>query len=93
MLPPYVYRGEWPETEAHFSAVLSATGLSCMLYNNPIAYGTDLSARDVAELAGRHANVHAVTESSGDVRRVTALRAELGDRLQRWAPTAGWPAS
>jgi len=85
VLPPYVYRGEWPETEAHFSAVLSATGLSCMLYNNPIAYGTDLSARDVAALAARHANVHAVKESSGDVRRVTALRAELGDRLQLFA--------
>lgn len=85
VLPPYVYRGDWAETEAHFSAVLSATPLSCMLYNNPIAYGTDLSARDVAFLSGRHANVHAVKESSGDVRRVTALRAELGDRLQLFA--------
>jgi 4-hydroxy-tetrahydrodipicolinate synthase len=44
-LPPYVYRGDWRETEAHYSAVISATPLSCMLYNNPIAYGTDVSAR------------------------------------------------
>src|SRR5258708_22807196 len=35
-LPPYVYRGDWRETAAHFSAVLGATSLSCMLYNNPI---------------------------------------------------------
>ncbi len=81
VLPPYVYRGDWRETEAHFHAVLDATPLSCMLYNNPIAYGTDLSAADVAALADRHANVHAVKESSGDVRRVTALRAALGHRL------------
>lgn len=85
VLPPYVYRGDWRETEAHFSAVLSATSLSCMLYNNPIAYGTDLSAADVAVLADRHANVHAVKESSGDARRVTALRATLGDRLALFA--------
>ncbi|HSJ15823.1 MAG TPA: dihydrodipicolinate synthase family protein [Longimicrobiales bacterium] len=84
VLPPYVYRGDWRETEAHFSAVIEATSLSCMLYNNPIAYGTDLTAADVAELA-RHPNVHAVKESSGDVRRLTALRAALDDRLALFA--------
>lgn len=79
-LPPYVYRGDWRETEAHYSAVISATSLPCMLYNNPIAYGTDVTAEQLAMLA-RHENLHAVKESSGDVRRVTAIRAELGDRL------------
>jgi dihydrodipicolinate synthase/N-acetylneuraminate lyase len=81
VLPPYVYRPDARETHAHFDAVISATPLSCMLYNNPIAYGTDLLASDVEALADRHPNVHAVKESSGDVRRVSALRAVLGDRL------------
>jgi 4-hydroxy-tetrahydrodipicolinate synthase len=85
VLPPYVYRGDWRETEAHFSAVLEATPLSCMLYNNPIAYGTDLTARDVEELADRHRNVHAVKDSSGDVRRLTELRERLGSRLALFA--------
>jgi dihydrodipicolinate synthase/N-acetylneuraminate lyase len=80
VLPPYVYRGDWKETQAHFSAVINATELSCMLYNNPPAYGTDLSAANVAELA-RWGNVHAVKESSGDARRVTAIQAELGGQL------------
>ena len=84
VLPPYVYKGDWRETEAHFSAVIAATKLSCMLYNNPIAYGTDVSADQMAELA-RHANLHAVKESSGDVRRVTAIRERLDDRLQMFA--------
>src|SRR5689334_11852450 len=44
VLPPYVYRGDWRESKAHFDAVIGATSLSCMLYNNPIAYGTDVSA-------------------------------------------------
>jgi 4-hydroxy-tetrahydrodipicolinate synthase len=52
-----------------------------MLYNNPPAYKTDFLPAYVAELAAEHANLAAVKESSGDVRRVTALHALLGDRL------------
>jgi len=81
VLPPYVYRPDRREMLAHFSAVIGATRLPCMLYNNPIAYGTDVLPEDLAALAGRHANLAAVKESSGDVRRVTAIRAALGDRL------------
>jgi dihydrodipicolinate synthase/N-acetylneuraminate lyase len=80
-LPPYVYRGDWRETEAHYSAVLGATSLSCMLYNNPIAYGTDVIPEQMGILASRHSNLHSVKESSGDVRRVTAIHETLGDRL------------
>ncbi len=81
VLPPYVYKGTWRETKAHFAAVIAATPLSCMLYNNPIAYGTDVLPAQVAELAREHANLHAIKESSADVRRLTALRELLGDRL------------
>jgi dihydrodipicolinate synthase/N-acetylneuraminate lyase len=41
VLPPYVYVGDWREMRAHVSAVLEATPLSAMLYNNPIAYTVD----------------------------------------------------
>jgi dihydrodipicolinate synthase/N-acetylneuraminate lyase len=84
-LPSYVYKGDWRETKAHFSAVIGATSLSCMLYNNPIAYGTDVTPDQLAELADAHANLHAVKESSGDVRRVTAVRERLQDRLAIFA--------
>jgi 1-pyrroline-4-hydroxy-2-carboxylate deaminase len=84
VLPPYVYRGDWQETQAHFDAVIMATPLSCMLYNNPIAYGTDLTADQVRVLA-RHENVHAIKDSSGDVRRLTAYRELLGERLALFA--------
>jgi 1-pyrroline-4-hydroxy-2-carboxylate deaminase len=85
VLPPYVYLGDAAEIEAHFSTVISATSLSCMLYNNPIAYGTDLSPDDVTRLTDRHQNVHALKDSSGDVRRLTAFRERLGDRLALFA--------
>lgn len=81
VLPPYVHKGEWAEIKGHFAAILQATPLPAMIYNNPIAYGTDLSAENIAELAADHANVQAVKESSGDSRRVTAIRALLGDRV------------
>jgi len=81
VLPPYVYRGDWREMKAHVAAVFAATPLSCMLYNNPVAYGTDFLPEQIAELAGEHGNFHAVKESSMDTRRVTAIRALLGDRL------------
>jgi 1-pyrroline-4-hydroxy-2-carboxylate deaminase len=84
VLPPYVYRGDWRESKAHFDAVIAATPLSCMLYNNPIAYGTDVSPSQMRELCA-HANLHAVKESSGDVRRITAIREENGDRLVMFA--------
>ncbi|HEX4283693.1 MAG TPA: dihydrodipicolinate synthase family protein [Terracidiphilus sp.] len=81
VLPPYVYRGDWRETKAHVGAILQSTPLSCMLYNNPVAYGTDFTPEQISELADEHDNLMAVKESSTDVRRVTAIRALLKDRL------------
>jgi 1-pyrroline-4-hydroxy-2-carboxylate deaminase len=81
VLPPYVYRGDWREMKSHVAAILRATELSCMLYNNPVAYGTDFLPEQIGELAAEHENFHAVKESSTDVRRVTAIRSLLGDRL------------
>ena len=81
ILPPYVYRGDWREMKAHIAAVLRATKLSAMLYNNPVAYGTDFLPEQIAELASGFPTLHAVKESSTDVRRVTAIRALLADRL------------
>jgi len=82
ILPPYVYTSDWREMKAHIVAVLRGTSLSCMLYNNPIAYRTDFLPEQVAELAGEHENLHAIKESSADVRRITAIRALIGDRLK-----------
>jgi len=81
VLPPYVYRGDWRETRAHFDTVIGATPLPCMLYNNPIAYGTDVLPEHMLDLASALPNFVAVKESSADVRRVTSIRALLGDRL------------
>jgi len=82
VLPPYVYLGDWREMKAHVAAVFRATSLSCMLYNNPVAYGTDFLPEQIQELASEFDNFHAVKESSTDVRRVSAIRALIDSRLE-----------
>lgn len=82
VLPPYVYKGDWREMKNHVAAVFRATPLSCMLYNNPVAYGTDFLPEQIQELAAEHENLAAVKESSADVRRVAAIRALLNRRLE-----------
>ena len=85
VLPPYVHKGDWREMKFHVSEIIKATSLSCMLYNNPNAYGTDFLPGQIADLAGEHSNLHAIKESSGDARRITAIKAILGDRLAIFA--------
>ncbi|HXS69814.1 MAG TPA: dihydrodipicolinate synthase family protein [Candidatus Polarisedimenticolia bacterium] len=82
VLPPYVYSSDWREMKSHLQPVIRATKLSCMLYNNPVSYKTDFLPAQIAELADENPNLHAVKESSADVRRVTALKAICGNRLQ-----------
>ena len=82
VLPPYVYQGNWREMKTHVAAVFEATPLSCMLYNNPVAYGTDFLPEQIQELAAKYENFEAVKESSTDARRVSAIRALVDRRLE-----------
>ncbi|MBX3095760.1 MAG: dihydrodipicolinate synthase family protein [Fimbriimonadaceae bacterium] len=80
VLPPYVYSTDWREMGAHMRAIIEATSLPCLLYNNPVAYKTDFVPEQIAELAS-YENVVAVKESSADARRIQGIRALIGDRL------------
>jgi 4-hydroxy-tetrahydrodipicolinate synthase len=82
VLPPYVYLGDWREMKAHVGAIFRATPFSCMLYNNPVAYGTDFLPEQIQELASDFENFKAVKESSTDARRVSAIRALLDQRIE-----------
>jgi len=79
VLPPYVYNSDWREMKTHVEAVVKATKLPCMLYNNPVAYGTDFLPEHIRELAAENENLEAVKESSTDVRRIAAIRALVGE--------------
>ena len=85
VLPPYIHKGPFHEMEAHVEAVMAATDLPCMLYNNPVAYGVDFPPGWIADLAERQEKLKAVKDSSGDARRITAVRSLVGDRLALFA--------
>jgi 4-hydroxy-tetrahydrodipicolinate synthase len=79
LLPPMRYPSDTRETIAYLNAVASATELPIMLYNNPVAYGTDLTPEDFARLADQSRFV-AIKESSADTRRIPEIRRLTGDR-------------
>ena len=81
VLPPYVYSSDWREMKSHVAAILNSTSLPCMLYNNPLAYKTDFTPYQIAELHDEFRHMNAVKESSADVRRIAAVRSLLGDEL------------
>ncbi|HSS65905.1 MAG TPA: dihydrodipicolinate synthase family protein, partial [Gammaproteobacteria bacterium] len=77
--PPMRYPSDWRETRRYLNEVASATGLPIMLYNNPVAYGTDIDPAQFAELAD-NPRFEAIKESSADTRRVADIRRLTGDR-------------
>ncbi|HET6564499.1 MAG TPA: dihydrodipicolinate synthase family protein [Xanthomonadales bacterium] len=79
LLPPMRYPSDKRETLAYLNAVATATELPIMLYNNPVAYGTDLSPEDFERLADQPRFV-AIKESSADTRRIPEIRRLTGDR-------------
>jgi len=80
LLPPMRYPSDHRETMTYLNEVAAATSLPVMLYNNPVAYGIDISPRDVVRLAD-NPKFQAVKESSADTRRVSEIRRYLGDRM------------
>jgi 4-hydroxy-tetrahydrodipicolinate synthase len=79
LLPPMRYPSNRRETLAYLEEVAAASDLPVMLYNNPVAYGTDLSAADFEKLATNPKFV-AIKESSADTRRIPEIRRILGER-------------
>ena len=81
VLPPYLYSSDWWEMKAHMAAVIAATDLPCIIYNNPVAYKTDFTPAHIKELADEFPNVAAVKESSTDARRIAGIREICGARV------------
>ncbi|MBU6327636.1 MAG: dihydrodipicolinate synthase family protein [Verrucomicrobia bacterium] len=81
VLPPYLYPSDWREMKTHMLAVINATDLPCIIYNNPVAYKTDFTPSQIKEIADACPNAVAVKESSTDVRRIAEIRELCGDRL------------
>ena len=80
LLPPMRYPSDRRETMTFLNDVAAATPVPIMLYNNPVAYGTDILPEDFARLADNPKFV-AIKESSADTRRFPEIRRHTGDRF------------
>jgi len=78
--PSLAYKTDPRETVAWYKAIAAATDLPIMIYNNPIAYGVDVTPGILKELADVPTIV-CIKEESGDIRRVTDIYNELGNRF------------
>ena len=78
-LPPMRYIADRRETLAYYRALAEASPKPIMVYNNPVAYGVDVTPEMFAELADVPRLV-AIKESSDNVRRITDIIGLTGDR-------------
>jgi 4-hydroxy-tetrahydrodipicolinate synthase len=84
VLPGMVYKSDERETITHFRTIAQSMGLPIMIYNNPVAYGVDVTPDAFAQLADVP-NIVAIKESSEKVHRVTDLVNLFGDRFVLFA--------
>jgi dihydrodipicolinate synthase/N-acetylneuraminate lyase len=80
LLPPMRYASDRRETLAYLQEVAAVSDRPIMLYNNPLAYGTDLLPSDFARLAD-NPRFEAIKESAADTRRLPEIRRLVGDRF------------
>jgi 4-hydroxy-tetrahydrodipicolinate synthase len=80
VFPSLGYKTDPQETVAWYQGVAAASALPIMIYNNPIAYGVDVTPQVLKMLADT-SEIVCVKEESGDIRRITDLSIELGDRF------------
>jgi 4-hydroxy-tetrahydrodipicolinate synthase len=80
VFPSLAYKTDPRETVAWFRQIAAASSLPIMIYNNPIAYGVDVTP-DVLEMLSDTKEIVCVKEESGDIRRVTDIAVALGDRF------------
>lgn len=73
------YKTDHRETVEWYKQVASV-GLPVMIYNNPIAYGVDVTPAILADLVDTP-EIVCIKEESGDIRRVTDLYNAHGDRF------------
>ncbi|MEO0728756.1 MAG: dihydrodipicolinate synthase family protein [Pseudomonadota bacterium] len=81
ILPGLPYKSDPRETIAHLRTVARGAELPSMIYNNPPAYGVDITPQMLVELADEPL-LTSIKESSDDVRRITDIINLTGDRYQ-----------
>ncbi|MGX5849240.1 dihydrodipicolinate synthase family protein [Mesorhizobium sp. PL10] len=80
VFPSLGYKTDARETAEWYKGVARASALPIMIYNNPIAYGVDVTVDVLRDLVDAP-EIVCIKEESGDVRRVTDLQVAFADRF------------
>jgi 4-hydroxy-tetrahydrodipicolinate synthase len=80
VFPSLGYKTDPRETVVWYKGIAAASPLPIMIYNNPIAYGVDVTPEILKELADTP-EIVCVKEETGDIRRITDMTIALGDRF------------
>lgn len=80
VFPSLGYKTDPRETAAWYKEIAKASSLPIMIYNNPIAYGVDVTCDILKELADTP-EIVCIKEETGDIRRVTDMYVEFGNRF------------
>ena len=80
VFPSLGYKTDPRETTVWYRQIASASSLPIMIYNNPIAYGVDVTPDVLEALAGTE-EIVCVKEESGDIRRITDIAVAVGVRF------------
>lgn len=80
VFPSLGYKTDPRETAEWYKGVASASSLPIMIYNNPIAYGVDVTVDVLRELTDTP-QIVCIKEETGDIRRVTDMSIAFGDRF------------
>lgn len=81
VLPAMRYLADDREVVFHYRAIAAASSLPIIIYNNPLAYGINITAEMLKDMADEPKFV-AIKESTGDTRRINETINAVGDRYQ-----------
>ncbi len=80
VFPSLGYKTDPRETAHWYREIAAAAKVPIMIYNNPIAYGVDVTAEVLRELVAVP-EIVCIKEETGDIRRVTDTYIAFGDRF------------
>jgi 4-hydroxy-tetrahydrodipicolinate synthase len=80
VFPSLGYKSDARETADWYRGIAAASSLPIMIYNNPIAYGVDVTPEILKTLA-HIPEIVCVKEETGDIRRITDIAIQLEDRF------------
>lgn len=86
VLPPFYCNPLQEEIYEHYRYINDSVDLPILVYNNPGSAGVDIEYDTLAKIA-ELPNMKIIKESTGDIKRFTAIAMNLSDKI---VPFCGW---